>query len=195
MIDWITALDTSILDFIQTHFRCAFLDFLMPVITHLASAGILWIAAAVVLLCIRKYRKNGCMLALALVLCLLIGNILLKPLIDRVRPYDVNTLVELLIGRLSDPSFPSGHTTVSFAAAAVLLYTDKRMGIPAVVLAALIGFSRLYLYVHYPSDVLAGLILGVLLGIAAIVLVNWLWRRTRPDEVPAAIPPEGGGEP
>lgn len=195
MIDWIIALDTSILDFIQTHFRCAFLDFLMPAITHLASAGILWIVVAVVLLCIRKYRKNGYMLVLALVFCFLIANILLKPLISRVRPYDVNTLVELLIGELSDGSFPSGHTTVSFAAATVLLYTDKRMGIPAVILAALIGFSRLYLYVHYPSDVLGGLLIGVLLGIAAILLVNWLWRRARPDEAPAAIPPKGGSEP
>lgn len=169
----------------------------MPVITHLGAGGILWIAVAAALLCVRKYRKNGCMLAVSLLLCLLIGNLLLKPLIGRVRPYDVNTLIELLIAELSDASFPSGHTMAAFAAATVLLYTNRRFGIPAVILAVLIGFSRLYLYVHYPSDVLAGLLLGVLFGILAIALVNWLWRRLRRQEAPVADPPpaEGGGQP
>lgn len=195
MLDWIVSVDTAILDWIQTHLRCALLDFLMPVITHLGSGGILWIAIAAALLCFRRYRKNGCMLVLALLCCLLVGNLFLKPLVDRMRPYEINSLVELLIAKLSDASFPSGHTMSSFAAATVLLYTDKRFGIPAAVLAALIGFSRLYLYVHYPSDVLAGLLLGVLLGILSVLLVNWLWRRVRPQEAPAEAPVGSPQEP
>ena len=96
----------------------------------------------------------------------------IKPLVGRIRPYDINTAVGLLIPRPTDFSFPSGHTGASFAAAAALEDSNYRLRIPAWVLAVLIAFSRLYLYVHYPTDVLAGAMLGILTGWTATEMVR-----------------------
>ena len=112
----------------------------------------------------------------ALVLDLLCCNVILKPLVGRVRPCDVNTAVKLLIARPLDASFPSGHTAVSFAAVCALWAERSRLWIPALALALLLAFSRLYLYVHWPSDVLAGAVLGGLLGLAARPLARRLFR-------------------
>lgn len=167
-------LEFGILDFIQSHLRNGVLDFMMPLITKLGDGGILWISLTIILLLFRKTRKAGAAMAISLIMgavCLL-----LKPLIGRVRPCDVNPAVQLLISRPSDPSFPSGHTGSSFAAAFALFFGKNRLWIPAVILAALIGFTRLYLYVHYPSDVLAGALLGILLGWLGNALTNKAWR-------------------
>ena len=157
MIERLLALDTAALDAIQG-MRCAFLDAVMPFISKLGDGGAIWIALTLVLMLFRKTRRTGYMLALSLVLGLLIGNLTLKPLIARVRPYDANPDFVLLIDRLSDYSFPSGH---------------------ALVLALLIAFSRLYLYVHYPSDVLAGALLGVAFACIARAAVRRMTARSR----------------
>lgn len=159
--------ELKILDFIREHLTCPFLDAVMPVITSLANGGIIWILTAAVLLIFKKTRKTGFSVALSLICGLIIGNLILKNLVGRIRPYDLNEGVEILIARLSDYSFPSGHTLASFEAATVLMIRDRRLGIPALIIAIIIAFSRLYLYVHYPTDVLAGIILGVLIGIFA----------------------------
>ncbi len=165
--------ELKILDFIQEHLRCNALDWFMPIITKLGDAGIFWIIVAVAMLIFKKTRKTGAMVGVALILGLIIGNLTLKPLIARIRPYDMPGVeMELLIERLSDKSFPSGHTLASFEAATVLLINDKRFGIPAIALASIIAFSRLYLYVHYPTDVLGGIILGVLIAFLACFIVN-----------------------
>ncbi len=165
--------ELKILDFIQEHLRCGFLDWLLPIITKLGDEGIFWIIVAIVLLFFKKTRKTGAMVGVALLLGLFIGNLTLKPLVARTRPYNMPGVeVELLIDKLSSKSFPSGHTLASFEAATVLLINDKRMGIPAIVLASIIAFSRLYLYVHFPTDVLGGMILGVLIAFAACFIVN-----------------------
>ncbi len=165
--------ELKVLDFIQEHLRCGFLDKALPIITKLGDAGIFWIIVAIVLLFFKKTRKMGIMTGVALILGLIIGNLTLKPLIARVRPYDMPGVeMDLLIERLSDKSFPSGHTLASFEAATVLLINDKRFGIPAIVLASIIAFSRLYLYVHYPTDVLGGIVLGVLIAFASCFIVN-----------------------
>ncbi len=167
------AFELKILDFIQEHLRCDFLDKVLPVITKLGDAGIFWIIVAIVLLFFKKSRKTGIMVGVALLCGLVIGNLTLKPLVARIRPYDMPGVeMELLIERLSDKSFPSGHTLASFEAATVLLINDKRFGIPAIVLASIIAFSRLYLYVHYPTDVLGGIVLGVLIAFASYSIVN-----------------------
>ncbi len=158
------ALDHLILDWIQEVFRSDFLDALMPLITALGNKGILWIVITLVLFCFKKYRKTALTLTIALVLSLIIGNFILKPLVGRIRPFEANGFTNLLIPSPKDFSFPSGHALSSFAAASVLLMENKRLGIPAMILASLIAFSRLYLYVHYPSDVLAGILLGILCG-------------------------------
>ena len=111
-------------------------------------------------------------MGVALLCGLIVGNLTLKPLIGRIRPYDLNPGVSLLIDKLHDFSFPSGHTLSSFEGATVLLIRDKRFGIPAMILAAIIALSRLYLYVHYPTDVLAGAVLGITFGILAVSIVN-----------------------
>ena len=167
----------QVLDFIQLNIRNEFLDVLMPVITSLGNGGILWIAIALIFIATKKYRPEGFAMLSALLMHLLVCNIILKPLIARIRPCDINTTVELLIPRPKDYSFPSGHTSASFAAATVILYADRRMGVPAVILAAAIAFSRLYLYVHYPSDVLGGAVLGIAFGaLARYIVVNAMKR-------------------
>lgn len=164
--------ELGILDFIQEHIRCGFLDWFFPTITKLGDSGIFWILLAVIFLFFKKTRKTGLMMGVALLCGLIVGNITLKPLIHRIRPYDLNPDAVLLIDRLSDFSFPSGHTLSSFEGATVLMIRDKRFGVPAMVLAVCIALSRLYLYVHYPTDVLAGAILGIGFGFLAVAVVN-----------------------
>jgi len=151
--------------------RGELLDAVMPVITSAGDGGIIWILAALIFTASKKYRIEGISILAALLINLLISNVILKQLVARVRPCDINTAVELLIARPSDYSFPSGHTSSSFAAAAVIFCGDRRIGIFALVAAAVLAFSRLYLYVHYPSDIIAGMIIGAAVGIAARGLV------------------------
>ena len=148
------------------------LDRLMVGITYLGSGGILWIIIAVLLLLNKKYRTWGIVVAASLIGCLLIGNLTLKPLIARVRPYEIAGFTELLIGKLSDYSFPSGHTQASFAAATVLFVMNKKWGIGALLIAALIAFSRLYLYVHFPTDVFAGFVIGVVIALLCVKFIK-----------------------
>lgn len=152
------------LDFLQT-MHTPLITKIMKAASKLGDAGFIWILLAAVLLMIPKTRKVGILVSVALLLDVLTCNVILKPLIARTRPYDVNTAVELLIRAPRDYSFPSGHTAASFAAAAALWFADKKkLAIPALVLAVLIAFSRMYFYVHYPTDVLGGAILGMVCG-------------------------------
>ncbi len=157
--------DLPILDYIAANIWCPFLDVAMPIITLLGDAGIFWIAVAAAFMITKKYRKTGIGMMLALMMGLLVCNIWLKPTVARMRPYDFQMEyflkeIPLLAGAMHDFSFPSGHTIASFEAAVVILLNNKRIGIPAMILAALIAFSRLYLYVHYPTDVIFSIILG-----------------------------------
>ena len=169
--------DLPILNWIAAHLWCPFLDAVMPVITLLGDAGAFWIGIAVVLLCIPKYRKVGLGMGAALILGLLVCNVTMKPLIARIRPYDyveqnLGYTIKLLIEAQHDFSFPSGHTIASFEAAVALTIRHKKLGAAALVLAVLIAFSRMYLYVHYPTDVLAGAVLGITFGFLAVSIVN-----------------------
>lgn len=166
----LTDIDFAILDFIQENLSCGVLDFLMPLITYLGSAGIIWIITAVVMLIFRAYRKSGVMMSAGLLLCLIIGNLLLKNIVARDRPCWINESVTMLVAVPKDFSFPSGHSMTAFASAVILLHVDKRFGIPALILAFLLAFSRLYLYVHFPSDVLAGALIGCTIGIAVNII-------------------------
>lgn len=161
----ITEIDLQILDWIQAHLRCGFLDRIVPVITMLGEAGWIWILLAVVLLARKKTRKLGLAVAISLVVDLVLCNLLLKPLVARTRPFTYRPELTLLVSPPKDFSFPSGHTAASFAAASALAFAHCRHWRPAMVLAVLIALSRLYLFVHYPTDVLSGTILGVLCGL------------------------------
>ena len=161
--------DLPILDWIQANLQCAFLDKIMPLITVLGDGGAFWIACAVLMMLLKKYRKAGISAGLALIFGLVICNMILKPTVARIRPYDyqeqLGIIINLLIEKEHSFSFPSGHTIASFEAAVVLLKNGKKMGIPAMILAVLISFSRMYLYVHYPTDVIASIILGTIFAL------------------------------
>jgi undecaprenyl-diphosphatase len=164
MLELLQNLDWTILHWIQNTFSCGFLDFIMPKLTVIGNHGEIWIIITIILLCTKKYRKFGILLAVGLILCLLIGNIILKPLVARPRPCWLDPNVTLLIPNPSDFSFPSGHTLSSVVSATILTLTNRKFGFWAIPLAILLAFSRLYLYVHFPSDILAAAILGIIIG-------------------------------
>lgn len=170
-------LDFSVLDFLQEHLRNGFLDFLMPVVTLLGDGGIFWIVLTVLLIVFKKTRRTGLSMAAALVIEALFCNVVLKTCVGRIRPYEINKAVKLLIKPPLDSSFPSGHTGASFAAASAMMFTGFRFWPCAAVLASLVAFSRLYLYVHFPSDVLFGAIFGIISGWLAAKIISAAFKR------------------
>ena len=172
--------ELSFLDFIQENLRCGFLDVFMPALTRLGDGGVFWIVLSLALLLFPKTRRTGAIVTMALLLEFLCCNLLLKPLVARIRPYDVNPSVVLLVQRLADFSFPSGHTGVAFAVTSGLYYSKSPLWSPAAVLSIVMAFSRLYLYVHYPTDVLAGVLLGIMAGWAGSRAVRFLETKRAP---------------
>ncbi len=166
-------IDFQILYLIQQYLKNDVLDAVMPVITRLGSAGIIWILWAFVLIFIKKYRTCGIKMLAGMLTGLIIGNFILKNLVARERPCWIDTDVLMLIAVPEDYSFPSGHTLASTISAVILVQEDKKLGIPAVILAVLIAFSRMYLFVHFPTDILGGLLLGLVIGFS----VNPVWNR------------------
>lgn len=151
----------------------------MCVVTRLGDKGILWLVIAAILLFFKKYRKCSVTMVTGLLSGVLIGNVLLKNIIARPRPCWLNTAVDMLISVPTDYSFPSGHTLSSFIAVTVLMYYNRYFGFAGLIMALFIAFSRLYLYVHFPTDVLAGAVLGVLLGCFSIFIVNRISSATK----------------
>ncbi|MDD3230835.1 MAG: phosphatase PAP2 family protein [Oscillospiraceae bacterium] len=169
-------IDWSVLQWIHDTFTCGFLDYLMPKITLLGDMGAIWIVAAVVLICTKKYRKQGVILLAGLAIGVLVGNVALKHLIARPRPCWLDTSVQLLIANPTDYSFPSGHTLSSVIGATILTLTNRKFGWAAIPVAALIAFSRLYLYVHFPSDILGAVFFGLIIGISVFYVGNATWK-------------------
>ena len=151
----------------------------MPKLTLLGSGGAIWLLAAGGMLCTKKYRRQGVILLAGLAVGVLVGNVCLKNLIARPRPCWLDDSVMMLISSPADYSFSSGHTLSSVIGATVLTKTDRRFGWAAIPLAAVIVFSRLYLFVHFPSDILAGAILGVIIGEAVYRIGMRCGRRQR----------------
>lgn len=154
--------------------RSSVMDALAIFFEYAGSHGEIWIVITLLLLIRPQTRRAGLSMALALILYLIIGDGILKPFFARPRPCDINSAVTLLVPRPNGHSFPSGHTSSAFAAASALFWQNRKLGIPALVLAAFIGFTRLYLYVHFPTDVLGGVLLGLALGTVAAKTVNFL---------------------
>ena len=173
MLETLLNLDGGFLLFLQESVRNPILDSIMIFITSLGNGGMIWIAATIALLIPKKTRKAGIMSAVALLGCLIINNNIVKNIVQRPRPFVPFTDLQIIIPTPSEFSFPSGHTSSSFAAAAVFYrHLPKKLGIPSVILAGLIGFSRLYVGGHYPTDVIAGVLMGILLSYLAEFLVN-----------------------
>ncbi len=170
-------LDWMILDKIQDIFGSGFMDFLMPKITFLGNGGMIWIIIGVLLLISKKHRKIGFLVLIGLLMGLIIGNGIVKNLVARPRPCWLNPDFPLLISVPKDYSFPSGHTQASVIAATIITLYRKEWGWIVIPLSVAIAFSRLYLYVHFPSDVIAGAVLGILIGLGTYFAGNKIIRR------------------
>lgn len=171
MFIWAQNVDWTILRWIHGTLQCGVLDFLMPKITALGNGGAVWIVAAGAMTISKKYRKYGITMLVALLIGVLVGNVCLKRLIARSRPCWLET-VPLLIGNPTDYSFPSGHTLSSVIGATVLTKANTKFGWAAIPLAAMIAFSRLYLYVHFPSDVVASVVIGIVIGAVVVSIMK-----------------------
>ena len=167
------AFEFAFLNWLQ-QFHTPVLDALAVFFNYAGEHGEIWIAFTLLLLLFRRTRQAGASMAVALLLYLVTGDCILKPLFARPRPCDVNPAVALLVSRPHGHSFPSGHTASAVAAAFALWLQNRKLGVPALILAAFIAFTRLYLYVHFPTDVLGGLLLGLVLGAISSRFVNIL---------------------
>lgn len=164
-------MDVALLDAVRAHLHTPVLDVLMPAVTHLGDAAIIWIIAGLALLVRRDTRVWGIAVLVAVAASAALGHFILKPLFDRVRPYEALGFANLLIAPPMGSSFPSNHSMVSFAAATALACVPKRgrgataLKVLGIALACTIAFSRVYLYVHYPTDIIAGATIGIALGV------------------------------
>lgn len=176
---WLQNLDASILLFIQDNLRVEAMNPFWKAITFLGDGGWFWIALAVILLIPKKIRKVGWTALLSLAFCALLTNVIIKNAVARTRPFDAIEAIIPLVPRPMGYSFPSGHTCASFASA--LIYwrmAPKKYGVCAVILAALIAFSRLYVGVHYPGDVLAGFVVAL---VGSTMVYHWMLKHNKID--------------
>ncbi len=174
MLDFLINLDGNILLYIQELIRMPAFDPFVILITSLGNAGIIWVLISLLLLISKKTRKIGYISMIALFGTLIVNNLLLKNLVHRTRPYEVIQGLVPLVKKPTDFSFPSGHTGSSFASACVLYrHLPRPAGTLALVLAVLISLSRLYVGVHYPSDVLVGMVNGIWISF----LAEWIYEK------------------
>ncbi len=154
------ALDFNILFWIQNLIRNDVFDVIIPFYTSLGEDGIIWIAFGLILLIPKKYRKTGIMVLAALLVMLVVNNIVLKNLIARPRPCWTYPEMVQLVHNPSSYSFPSGHTTSAFAVAFTVFSQHKKLGKVIIVMAAIMAFTRLYVFVHFPTDIYGGILVA-----------------------------------
>lgn len=158
---------------IQNVFANRVMDSIMLVFSHLGDVGGIWIVTGLLLLLNQSFRRTGAAVLLALVLSAIICNGIIKNIVGRARPYSYEQL-ELLIRPPKDPSFPSGHTSASVASVMAMALTGFSWWPLFAVIAFLIAFSRMYLYVHFPSDILGGAAFGLLIGWLAVRMLPYI---------------------
>ena len=194
-------IDTAVLEFFQ-RLHTPVLDKLMILFTNLGEYGFIWIFIGIILFmnpgiygrkqktekqCSHTFlsgsRMTGIMVLSALLIGLIVGNGILKNVIARPRPCWRITDIPMLIQIPNDYSFPSGHTLAAFEAVSVLLLRKEKIAVPALVLGILIACSRMYLFVHYPTDILAGLILGLIIGCSTVWVYQKMWKEKANEAV------------
>ncbi len=178
-MDW----EFYILNYIHYNLRSDFLDAVMPYISLLGAAGVLWIIIAVAALIIKKYRSFGKSLSFYLICAFIICNLIIKPIVNRIRPYELNDAIQLLVPPETDASFPSGHTFFAFGTATIFFIYNKKLGIFMYLLALAIAISRLYLYIHFPTDVICGMIFGTITAIAAYKTEKFIFSNNGTDKL------------
>lgn len=174
---WVTEFDRDVIYYVYNNMHGGFLDDFFQVIYFLSAGAWIWIAAAAAMLFSRKWRLTGVMLLLSLGISALFGNYVLKNIFCRNRPFVDDPAIQLII---SIPhgyySFPSGHSITAAASAVSVFIRDKAVGTAAIILALLICFSRVFFAVHYPTDIIAGFILG---AVCAVVVHKLLSKKTQ----------------
>lgn len=159
-MELIEKIDFLIIDFIRENLSCGLLDLLMEITAKLGDKGIIWIISVALMMMWKKYNRCGVTTLASLAAGAIVGNLVLKNIFQRERPCWINDGIEMLIDIPSDYSFPSGHTLSAVAAAVTVYHFDKKLSVPFWIFAVMTAFSRLYLYVHFPTDVLVGAIIG-----------------------------------
>lgn len=174
-MDW----ELDFIKFIAENCRNMWADIIMGTVTTLGNYGGVWIVMCIVLAVFKRTRKMGLCVALSLVIVLVSVNAVLKPCVDRQRPFEIESeLAESIdIALPDDGSFPSGHTAAAFAAAAAVLRYNRKWGVAVSVCAVVMGMSRLYFAVHFPSDVAAGAVVGICAGVVGGWITDRIWGR------------------
>lgn len=176
-LEVVTTWDASVITAIYENVHSAFLTMFFRIVTLLGEGGIFWIAVAVILLFFKKTRRSGICIGASLLIGVIVGNGIIKNVVARPRPYDAIEGIESVVSHLSDYSFPSGHSLCCFEAATALAMNRTKWAIPAYVGAVLVAVSRLFLFVHYPTDVICGALLGVLFGVLGSLAAGAIYDR------------------
>lgn len=176
-LEAVTTWDASAITAIYENVHSAFLTMFFRIVTLLGEGGIFWIAVAVILLFFKKTRRSGICIGASLLIGVIVGNGIIKNVVARPRPYDAIAGIESVVSHLSDYSFPSGHSLCCFEAATALAMNRTKWAIPAYVGAVLVAVSRLFLFVHYPTDVICGALLGVLFGVLGSLAAGAIYDR------------------
>lgn len=177
--------EIDFLKFVIENFHNNAVTEIMRLITGIGNYGFIWILIAVVFIIMPEMRKTGKAMAISLIIVLIVVNVILKPLIDRARPFEINTdiLESILISLPGDGSFPSGHTAAAFCGATSAFCCNKRVGSIFFVFAFLMGISRLYFAVHFPTDVIGGIVIGMLSGIAGYEISLKIFRNSSVNKI------------
>lgn len=176
MLELIEKIDLNTLNLIHNYSQNSILDKIIPLITSLGNMGLAWIVISIVLIVNKRYRTIGLLCISVLIFNAILGEGILKNLIQRERPFVSMPSVSLLIEKPTSFSFPSGHTSTSFAIVGILWSQLKKCRIYAILLASLIAFSRLYLFVHYPSDILGGIVQGLVCAKIVLKVYEYRWK-------------------
>lgn len=177
-MEYIHNIDSNILLYIQENIRSDTLTVFFTNFTKLGNSVILWIALSLILVCFKKTRKMGLVITVSLFLGFIFTNVILKNLVARTRPFYAIPDLNALVPYPKDYSFPSGHTTSAFSICTpMFIMLKKRYSFIFLVFATLMGFSRLYVGVHYPTDVIIGMVVGIMSAVLSYFLINWFFSK------------------